>query len=210
MPLQAVWLSNPLLGLIDTSIVGLGSTLELAALSPATSARSPHAGLGPVCYAVFWTPSAMATAWRIYSSSAFWGNSAWGQQVCNNVSYALGFLGIATTTIVARARARGATAEAQTAVQQSVTIAAIAGLAFGSAFFVFATPIIAAFTGSSFCLSLRAMVSVPFTTRRHLPCWQLLIHVPLCIIQGPRERSSWLRQPSTRASALWAFHLHWS
>lgn len=104
LPRAAVWIANPVLSLIDTSIVGLGSTLELAALAPATS-------------------------------------------VCNNFLHFLGFLGISTTGLVARAMARGDAAGAKEALDQALRVAATTGVVVGAAFLCFATPMIAAFAG---------------------------------------------------------------
>ena len=104
VPFMAVWVSNPLLGLIDTSVVGLGSTLELAALSPATS-------------------------------------------IANSLTYSLGFLGVVATSLVAGARARGATAEAQAATEEALAIAAFSGLALGALLLAAPEPIVTAFAG---------------------------------------------------------------
>ncbi|CAN0342241.1 unnamed protein product [Hapterophycus canaliculatus] len=37
LPLLVVWLSNPIMSLVDTAVVGAQSSVELAALGPATS-----------------------------------------------------------------------------------------------------------------------------------------------------------------------------
>lgn len=102
--LPAVWIASPVLSLIDTSIVGLGSTLELAALSPATS-------------------------------------------VCNNVCHLLGFLGVATTGLVARALARGDVPEAKASLDQALRVAVTTGAVVGAAFIALAVPMLAAFAG---------------------------------------------------------------
>jgi putative MATE family efflux protein len=81
---MAVWTAGPILSIIDTSVVGLGSTLELAALGPATA-------------------------------------------LADSSQYAFVFLSVATTSLVARALARGSTADAQRAVQDGLSVAFAAG-----------------------------------------------------------------------------------
>ena len=81
---MAVWTAGPILSIIDTSVVGLGSTLELAALGPATA-------------------------------------------LADSSQYAFVFLSVATTSLVARALARGSTVDAQRAVRDGLSVAWAAG-----------------------------------------------------------------------------------
>jgi len=92
LPSMGIWLANPLLSLVDTSVIGLCSSgtslLDLAALTPAVA-------------------------------------------LCNNATHACGFLAVATTALVAQARARGgpaATAEAQQAVSDALCFAFLMSL----------------------------------------------------------------------------------
>ncbi len=109
LPSMGVWLANPVLSLIDTSVVGLCASgadglLQLAALTPATA-------------------------------------------LANNTSHAMGFLAVATTGLVARARARGADEDAQRAVSDANSVALLLGVLLSVVFVVAATPMLAAFSG---------------------------------------------------------------
>ena len=80
----AIWTASPILSIIDTSVVGLGSTLELAALGPATA-------------------------------------------LADSSAYGFVFLSVATTSLVARALARGSVSDAQRAVRDALSVAWAAG-----------------------------------------------------------------------------------
>lgn len=114
LPSMGIWLANPLLSLVDTSIVGLssaasGSLLDLAALTPAVA-------------------------------------------LSNNATHACGFLAVATTALVAQARARGgpsATAEAQQAVSDALCFALLVGVLLLGLLASSAVPLMAAMAGQA-------------------------------------------------------------
>lgn len=148
-----MWIASPILSLIDTSIVGLGSTLELAALSPACS-------------------------------------------VCNNMCHLLGFLGVATTGLVARAMARGDVPEAKAALDQALRVALATGAVVGAAFVVFAVPMLAAFAGPA-CTEL-VEPAVAYTRIR-------AIGFPLALAMSARHAPGRRRRQNSISSACLLF-----
>jgi Na+-driven multidrug efflux pump len=106
VPSMGIWLAGPLLSLVDVSVVGLGSTLELAALAPATG-------------------------------------------VCDSSAYAFTFLAVATTSMVARARARGDDAAAGAALSDALTFAAACGATLCTILLLFAPQLLHAYSGGA-------------------------------------------------------------
>lgn len=104
VPSMAIWLASPLLSLVDVAVVGQSSTLELAALAPATG-------------------------------------------VSDSSAYAFTFLGVATTSLIARARARGDTPAAQAALSDALTIAAACGVALCTFLLLLAPALLTAYSG---------------------------------------------------------------
>ena len=69
--------------------------------------------------------------------------------LCDSSSYGFTFLSVATTSLVARARARGDTPAAQSALKEALLIAAACGLALGAVLLLLAPQLIALYTGGA-------------------------------------------------------------
>lgn len=69
------------------------------------------------------------------------------------MTHLLGFLGVATTGLVARAMAKGDVAEAKLALEQALRVAVTTGAVIGAIFIVAAVPMLAAFSGPA-CVEL--------------------------------------------------------
>jgi len=101
----AIWIASPVMSIVDTAVVGLGSTAELAALGPATA---------------------------LSDSSA----------------YAFTWLGVATTSLVARALATGRAEDAERFVAEALTLAFLLACTLGVVLCTYGTQLLSLWTGS--------------------------------------------------------------
>lgn len=102
----AVWTASPIMSLIDTSVVGLASTLELGALGPATA-------------------------------------------LADSSCYCFTFLAVSTTSLVARALARGSQEDAQRSVADALSFAALCGLGLAATLLALAPQLLRLWTGTA-------------------------------------------------------------
>lgn len=150
-PCLALWISGPLLSLVDTSFVGLSAGSGTAAAAGGSGSAAQLAALGPATTFV------------------------------DGGLYLFAFLNVATTNLYASARARGTSEKRNRAgvdelpgegvVRTAARTSLFAGLGLMALLLAVARPLIALYIGESRCLELRTRVGrwwdVAFANGRH-------------------------------------------
>eukprot|EP00873_Tetraselmis_striata_P035573 jgi/Tetstr1/455837/TSEL_042628.t1 len=119
LPTLGIWITNPILSLVDTAVVGQVSAVELAALGP---------GVLLCDHSAYWLTDAADAALAV-------------------VADVFNFLAIATANLLAVAFASGSKSRTEAVMNESLMAALLMGAACGAAYFAFAPQCIALMAG---------------------------------------------------------------